>query len=41
MTTILPPPERKDFKSEEEYKKAFKEWNKMFDSIIKNNDYNY
>ena len=41
MTTILPPPDRKNFKSEKEYKKAYKEWNKMFDSIMKNNNYNY
>lgn len=41
MTTILPPPDKKNFKSEKEYKKAYKEWNKMFDSIMKNNNYNY
>ena len=39
MTTILPPPNRKNFKSEKEYKKAYKEWNKMFDSVIKNRGY--
>ena len=38
MTTILPPPDRKNFKSEQEYKKAYKEWKKMFDSAIKDED---
>ena len=40
MTTILPPPDRKNFKSEKEYKKAYKEWNKMFDSVMKDTNYN-
>ena len=30
MTTILPPPDRKNFKSEQEYKQARKEWDKNF-----------
>lgn len=41
MTTILPPPNRKNFKSEKEFKKAYNEWKKMFESAMKNNDYNY
>ena len=41
MTTILPPPNRKNFKSEKEFQEAYIEWKKMFDSVIKNNDYNY
>ena len=39
MTTILPPPDRKDFKSKQEYNKAYKEWKKMFDSALKNTEY--
>ena len=35
MTTILPPPNRKDFKSEKEFKKAYNKWKKMFDSAMK------
>ena len=38
MTTILPPPDRKDFKSENEFKVAYKEWKKIFDYAIKNFD---
>ena len=38
MTTILPPPNRKDFKSEKEFKEAYKEWKKMFDYAMKNVD---
>ncbi len=41
MTTILPPPNRKNFKSEKEFKEAYNEWKKMFDSAMKNNNYNY
>jgi hypothetical protein len=41
MTTISPPPNRKNFKSEKEFKVAYNEWKKMFDSAMKNNDYNY
>ena len=41
MTTILPPPNRKNFKSETEFKKAYNEWKKMFDSAVKSNDYTY
>ncbi len=40
MTTILPPPDRKNFKSEQEYKKAYREWKKMFDSALKDTNYN-
>ena len=36
MTSILPPPERKRFKSQEDYKKAYNKWKKMFDYAIKN-----
>ena len=31
MTTILPPPDRKNFKSEKEYKEAYNQWEKNFD----------
>ena len=41
MTTILPPLNRKNFKSEKEFKVTYNEWKKMFDSAMKNNDYNY
>ena len=34
-----PPPDRKNFKSEQEYNKAYKEWKKMFDSAMKNTEY--
>ena len=40
MTTILPPPDRKNFKSEQEYNKAYKLWNKMFDSVMEDINYN-
>ena len=40
MTTILPPPNRKNFESEQEYNKAYKEWKKMFDSAMKDTNYN-
>jgi len=30
MVSILPPPERKDYKTQKEYKNALKEWEKMF-----------
>lgn len=40
MTTILPPPNRKDFKSEKEFKKAYNEWKKMFDYAMKDVDLN-
>ena len=40
MTTILPPPNRKDFKSEKEFKVAYNKWNKMFDSAMKDTNYN-
>ena len=33
--TILPPPNRKDFKSEKEYKEACKEWKKDFNKLMK------
>ena len=39
MTTILPPPNKKNFESEQEYNKAYKEWNKMFDSVMNNTEY--
>ena len=39
MTTILPPPNRKNFNSGQEYQKAYKEWKKMFDSAMKNIEY--
>ena len=39
MTTILPPPDRKNFKSEKEFKEACNEWKKMFDSAMKNTEY--
>ena len=29
------PPSREYFESEEDYQKAFKEWKKVFDSILK------
>ena len=35
MTTISPPPNRKNFKSEKEFKEACSQWKKMFDSAIK------
>ena len=38
MTTIRPLPDRKNFKSEQEYKKAYEEWKKMFDSAMKNTE---
>ena len=41
MTTILPPPNRKNFESEKKFKEAYNGWKKMFDSVMKNNDYNY
>ena len=40
MTTILPPTDRKNFESEQEYNKAYKEWKKMFDSAMKDTNYN-
>jgi len=40
MTTILPLPNRKNFESEQEYKKAYREWEKMFDSAMKDTNYN-
>ena len=40
MTTILSPPNRKNIKSEQEYKKAYTEWKKIFDSAMKNTNYN-
>ncbi len=33
--TILPPPNRKDFKSKKEYKEASKEWKKNFNKLMK------
>ena len=30
-----------NWKSEKEFKVAYNEWKKMFDSAMKNNDYNY
>ena len=30
MTTILPPPKRNDYKLDRDYKKAYKEWKKVF-----------
>ena len=39
MTTILPPPDRKDFKSEKAYKEFNNKWKKMFDSAIKNKEH--
>ena len=33
--TITPPPERKNFNSEKEYKEARKEWDKNFKRAIK------
>ena len=41
MTTILPSPNRKNFKSEKEFKEAYNRWKKMFDSVMKNNENNY
>ena len=38
MTTILPPPNRKDFKSEKAYKEAYYNWKKIFDSVMNNID---
>ena len=39
MTTILSPPDIKNFKSQQENKKAYKEWKKMFGSAMKNIEY--
>ena len=39
MTTMLPPPDKKNFKSEQEHNKAYKEWKKMFNSVMKNTEY--
>tara|TARA_A200000113_G_scaffold127340_1_gene114612 strand:+ start:357 stop:479 length:123 start_codon:yes stop_codon:yes gene_type:complete len=36
MTTILPPPNRKDFNSEKEYKDSYKKWEKEFSKFMKN-----
>ena len=33
--TIAPPPERKNFNSEKEYKVVRKEWNKIFKRVMK------
>ena len=33
--TITPPPERKNFNSEKEYKEARKEWGKNFKRVMK------
>ena len=41
MTTILPPPDRKNFKSEKEFKEAYNRWKKIFDCVMKNNEYSY
>ena len=30
MVSVSPPPERKDYKTQKEYKNALKEWEKMF-----------
>ena len=35
MTTILPPPKRNDYKLDRDYKKAYKEWKKVFNLAIK------
>ena len=35
MTTILPLPNRKNFKSEKEFKEAYNRWKKMFDLAMK------
>ena len=35
MITILPPPDRKNFKSNKDFKKAYSKWKKMFDSAMK------
>ena len=40
MTTILPPPNRKDFKSEKAYKEASNKWKRMFDLAMKDTNYN-
>jgi len=39
MTTILHPPDRKKFKSEKEYKKAYQDWKYTFDKAMKNISY--
>ena len=39
MTTILSPPNRKDFKSEKAYKESYNKWKKMFDSAIKSKEH--
>ena len=39
MITILPPPNRKDFKCKKEFKEAYNEWKKMFDSAFKYIEY--
>ena len=33
--TILPPTNRKDFKSEKEYKESLKEWKRNFNKLMK------
>jgi hypothetical protein len=35
MVSVSPPPERKDYKTQKEYKNALKEWEKMFKSAKK------
>ena len=39
MITIIPPPNRKDFKCKKEFKEAYNEWKKMFDSALKYIEY--
>ena len=36
MATILPPPNRKDFSSEKEYKNSYKKWKKKYSKFTKN-----
>ena len=35
MPTILPPPDKKNFKSEKEFKEAYKKWKYSFNKAMK------
>jgi len=37
--TLTSPPERKEFKTDKEFEKAYKDWKKLFDHAMKHRRY--